>query len=326
MTNQTNYNSTNKDPCILSNYFYAYVTAGTLIVLINGIISIFILTTKILRKCASNYFLLSLSINDALNGVTVILFNIFGVFLNYKNNCKYTTITLSTILYYILKFHLLNSVTHLILLSSERAFSIFAPLRHRARITKKKISIAVFSSWLVCGVMTTVEWLVYKYESTPPKNLKILILVNFTIFACVPSIILLVQFFAIIYTIYSYQNVRGTNFLQYLTKKQKLVWIYFVMFLSFLMLTIPFFVARVYASYKGIRDLYPYFPMLGFLRVLPSLLNPFMYTLFKEDFYKEIEQRINTMKSRFFPPKNVAQRQSNDVANITQPKINETLL
>ena len=180
---------------------------------------------------------------------------------------------------------LLNSIFHLVLLATERMISFCSPLRHRIIATNSRTLVSVLTGWILSGILSPLE---HFFGNAYPTKMIYGVLLLF------PTAIIVVQYLIMLGIIFRYMASRNEIANQLIVNRQKPCLIYFLMFISFLALGMPMVSLVIYDSLFGggslVSNNYEIMETLILVRVLPSLLNPFIYVFTKEDFRKEIKR------------------------------------
>ena len=277
-------------------YHVPLLIIGILIIVINFPILIFVKTSKILKRNAGNFILMGLSLVDLLTGFHAVLHVIPPFYSMATDTCDtYLFQEYDTASFLVGKICLLGSIGHLLLLASERMIRLFRPFHYKSMIVSKKVIPFVCCAWLVSICLPLLELIYLKTEKEIFfRKLHVTItIIGFWIF---PMVLLFTQYIAMLILIYKFQKKRalGINsiFLRY-----KAFFIYLAMFVSFLILSSPHFAVRIYLAFTG-----SFYGMslnmlraFALLRYLPSLTNPFLYGVLKEDF----QQALGRRRSRF---------------------------
>lgn len=286
-------------PCFYEFIGWFHITLlvlGILIVTVNLAVFIFIKTSRILKRNPGNLILMGLSLVDLLTGFHAVLHVIPSFYSMATDTCDtYLFQEYDTASFLVGKICLLGSIGHLLLLASERMIRLFRPFHYKSMIVSKKVIPFVCCAWLVSICLPLLELIYLKTEKEIFfRKLHVTItIIGFWIF---PMVLLFTQYIAMLILIYKFQKKRalGINsiFLRY-----KAFFIYLAMFVSFLILSSPHFAVRIYLAFTGSfygmsLDMLRAFALL---RYLPSLTNPFLYGVLKEDF----QQALGRRRSRF---------------------------
>jgi 7 transmembrane receptor (rhodopsin family). len=274
-------------PCVLRSTHYVTGLISISAFIINFLVLALINSkSRKLLKCCTNMILTSLAFTDLVTGgVGTLIFAAYIYRVEYS--CK-RTLKIQPYPFQIVKFCLLNSIFHLVLLATERLISIYRPLRHRVIVTKRRTVPLIVLCWIISIVLSVTE----RYVGGDDLQY-----IFYAIFLLIPTAILMTQYLIMLLIIFRYTKTRNelanSNIV---VNKQKPCLIYLVMFICFLLLGLPSFVVlnydRVYGNGTLMRNHMDVLEVLGVLRMLPSLLNPFIYSFSKEDFQSELGKLV----------------------------------
>ncbi|XP_066924193.1 adrenocorticotropic hormone receptor-like [Clytia hemisphaerica] len=281
--------------CFHRVIIYPWFILSLLVIVVNVAVLILIKAQKRkLLKCPSNIILTSLAVNDLFNGFFNMVVVCMRIYETNNTNCMVISSKFLTFFYYMDKVLLLNSIFHLVLLATERMISFCSPLKHRIITTSSRTLISVFIVWILSGILAPVE---HFYDNTYPTKALI-----FGILLLCPTAIIVVQYLIMLGIIFRYMASRHEIANQLIVNRQKPCLIYFLMFVSFLALALPMVALVIYDSLFGddsfMGNYYQVLEALVLVRVLPSLLNPFIYVFTKEDFRKEIKRYTKRYRGR----------------------------
>ena len=288
-------------------YHVPLLITGILIIVINFPVLIFVKTSKILKQNAGNFILMGLSLVDLLTGFSAVLHVIPTFYFMATNTCdNYLFREYDNAGYLIGKICLLGSIGHLLLLASERMIRLFRPFNYKSMIVSKKVIPFVSCVWLVSICFPLLE-LTYQKTENEIFFRKLHVTITIIGFWIFPLILLCTQYIAMLILIYKFQQKRALDinsiFLRY-----KAFFIYLAMFVSFLILSSPHFAVRIVIAFTD--RLYglslDMLRVFAILRFLPSLTNPFLYGVLKEDFQQALWRRrgrfsSSTLKSETEP-------------------------
>ena len=285
-TKITSNNGTLAYPCVHRTIIYPWFTLSLLVIFVNVAVLLLIKAQRRkLLKCPSNLILTSLSINDLFNGFINMIYVCLRIYETENTNCVPNRKFL-TAFYYLDKMLLLNSIFHLVLLATERMISFCSPLRHRIIATNSRTLVSVLIVWILSGILSPLE---HFFDNAYPTKMMI-----YGVLLLFPTAIIVVQYLIMLGIIFRYMASRNEIANQLIVNRQKPCLIYFLMFISFLALGMPMVSLVIYDSAFGdgslVRNNYEIMEALILVRVLPSLLNPFIYVFTKEDFRKEIKR------------------------------------
>lgn len=263
------------------------------------VLHLFIKNSK-LRALPANYLLISLSVNDLLSGISVLIHFIPYYYLDFHGcsqmiqNFDHSYFLAADITTYVL---LISTVAHLVLLSSERCISLLYALRYQLLITRGRVLIALFLAWtigFVAGVMQLIWTLPFLYSPSYETQKKMILLnqiytkVMIIGFAFIPVFILTVEYTWLLLLVRRLvKSVPKIDTSHKSLKEKKTLIIYCSMFVSFLTFCVPYLLIKLLISEhtKSVEKLPAEFLEGVFLlRFVTSLVNPLLYTLYKSDF------------------------------------------
>lgn len=285
-----------------NGFHIALSTAGILIIAINLFLFFFISCSRQLRRNANNLILIGLSLNDTITGLCLFLHMVPNYYYVYEK-CTQAIIermmVVNNVAYFINKITLLCTVGQLLLLAAERMIGLFLPLHYKSMVVTKRTQTAVVTVWVISIVIPPIE---LSYQKSQNVELFAKIQAGFTVigFGLIPTILLCLQYIAMLSVIYKFQSTRTAKF-KTIFEKHKAFFIYFIMFLSFLFLTMPYFAVRCIVVFTTGFSNVPLLliQVIVALRYVPSLVNPFVYAVLKDDFRRAFVKwkRYYTRKS-----------------------------
>ena len=269
-------------------FYAAELTLSCLIILMNiFVLAIFQLKKVLLMKSSVNIVLCSLAINDAIAGMSILLYVI--PFFMTKNNVvgQYKNKKAEIAAYIVSKQCFLLSIGHLVLLSCDRLLAVVSPLTHQIQFTRARAIICLLFAWAIAIALPILEFVLHEII-----DLKIYTLVILVCFVLTPFSILLCQYtITFLFIRKSIRNCRFSSLREKLNCKKAFV-LHFMMFSSFFICAVPYVSVRIIMAYK--EELYQRIPtyvnkLFFCLRFLTSILNPLIYTIYKTDFQNVIK-------------------------------------
>ena len=262
------------------------ITLACLIILTNLFV-LFIIQRKKrkLLKSPVNSILCSLSINDAITGMSI-FFHVIPYYIDELHaREKYRKVLIAG--YILSKLCLLSSVAHLVILSCDRLLAVVLPLTHQIKFTKKYAIICLLFVWTITIALPLLEYLLFGII-----DLKIYTVVIMLCFVLIPLVILLCQY--IITFSFIRKNVRQSRQRSFRHKAncKKAFVLQLIMFLSFFICAAPYVSIRIIFAYnKKLYDRMPVYlkDLLFLLRFLTSFTNPILFTIYKTDFQNVIK-------------------------------------
>ena len=181
-----------------------YLSFGIIVVILN-IIEIIIICRLKRKKKIYEILLLSLSISDLLFGLSNGIISIL-----YLSNIKTNeALEISYTLYF---YFIVTSVLHLIWISVDRLWAVYAPLKHNMLVTRKRTKYIIIITW-VCTTILASSLFINDELTESPKSTKGLTIYQTSIQRVSSSIILITDM--VMLTTYSY--------IVYLLRKQSKV-------------------------------------------------------------------------------------------------------
>lgn len=279
-----------------ATYDVCPIIFGILIIAANGLVHFLVVRSKQLRTTA-NYILCSLALSDLLTGLISI-----PLFLA----CNITLTTpVCIVADTFIRFTSISTVLHLLTITADRYLAIIHSLRYYLIVTPRRAYITLSAIWFI-SIPTSFIQLIWNNPS------KVDVLGEGNIEAEIPyDIFNLVCFFALplVVTIFVngrifYEVVRQSNIMRQNNapgaddsrKKQRREWkaalIFAVMFITYCVCWLPFFIARLQHnignSFFNLPHVLEY--VFIYLRFASSLFNPCLYVLGKNDFRNALKR------------------------------------
>ena len=171
-------NNTTSNDCLIefSPVFHILgLVLAVLIIFANLFVILLFIRYRQLRRVPANLILMSLSINDLLNGVSVGA-QYTPYYYYHLHGCNSVHVILTYQFLFTINFvsHLLliTSVLHLMLLASERFISLYYALRYKEIVTKLRIVVAVILTWTSSSVISLIQliWVVPFLSNPTTEN------------------------------------------------------------------------------------------------------------------------------------------------------------
>lgn len=263
------------------NYLLELLPVAASIVIANSVVFVLFASTRSLRT-PSNFFLLSLAICDFFNGlINNVLFTttwtLFSRGIRLSNAAFFAISVLHNFTVIITSFHILAITT-------ERYFAIVRPLQRRLLLTKRVAVKVVVFIWLMSGVLTALL-VSLKPGSVAEKVFNI---------ALTSWIFILLLLMGAAYTIMfrtlnkrrihisrSSQSHNATK----IVNERKCLLVFAMMVVVFGVCWCPWFVIRLVVFHPGLYEVVNAYTKI---RYLSSVINPLLYTLFKNDFQQAL--------------------------------------
>ena len=299
-----NHNITTMQDCELHlNFKPSYHISSAVFAFVIITVNVFVMNlfkrNRNLRKVPANYLLVSLSVSDLLSGVCIVI-HIVPNFYIYFNSCVSAGEVFGSWYFLSAEFTnnllLITTVTHLILLSTDRFISVHFALMYKSIITHFRVSIAAISCWILGGLLAGIQlvWEIPYAINSTEKYLQNAItsdriyVIFYTSFTLILTVIILIQYIWLLLLIRrltrTHPNVLSNG---RSCKEYKAVFIYCIMFVSFLIFWVPVLSIRmmVTVNYRyATRVPQEILEILIVLRYFTSIINPALYTLYKHDF------------------------------------------
>lgn len=271
-----------------------------LIICMNSFTIILILRKKYLRKPPGNHLLLSLSMNHLLAGISFLFHILPDVYFKIsgcrEDNAKLqeSFIDISKVSYMLSKYCLLLSVAHLLALSTDRICAIFFALRYDELITIRKIRLGIALVWLLTLILALfdIDWLFIDLDTSREK---VYTIVFTTIFAITPAVLLGIQYIVMLSLIHRLiqRSVTGMQRRQSMASERKALIVYIVMYISFLIFSLPFFIMRLMVAFHP--NIFLDTPetvlhVLILFRFLTAFTDPMLYIFYKKDFRRALNE------------------------------------
>ena len=284
-------------------YHVPLLVIGILIICINLPIPFFVKTSRILKRNAGNFILIGLSLVDLLTGFHAVYHVIPIFYFMAVDACDNNLFRAYNNAGFLLgKICLLGSIGHLLLLAGERMIRLFRPFHYKTMIVCKKVVPFLSSVWMVSICLPLIE-LAYRNTKDEMFFRKIHVTVTIIGFWFFPLLLLFAQYLAMLVLIYKFQQKHSVD-MKSMFLRYKAFFIYLAMFVSFLVLSSPHFCIRIVIAFFPERFVgisHDMLRVVTLLRYLPSLTNPFLYGVLKEDFQKALWRRrarfSSTLKS-----------------------------
>ena len=267
-------------------HFLGLALAFLIIVMNVFVLVIFKVKKKLLLKSPVNIILCSLSMNDAIAGLSILLHVVPIMIENETVTMRKYKKTFDTG-YIISKLCLLSSVGHLVLLSCDRLLAVVSPFKHHTKFTR---GYAVM--WLLVVWFTAILFSMLELMLGGMIYLKISTLIIFICFVLIPLLILLHQniitlLFLRRYIKKSQLRLSQSQLRRHKARCKKTLILHLIMFLSFFVCAAPFACIRITIAYD--RKLFKIIPeyvreLVFLLRFLTSFTNALIFTIYKTDF------------------------------------------
>ena len=316
LPNGTNFHGKRTVLMFKEEYHIPWVCFSCAIMLANILVlCVFKSDKNLLKRTPANHLLLSLAFNDLMTGL-VSLLQVLPYFEQEAFKPIWSTYPFALDLS--ITFLSLGSVIHLCLLAAERYLSIFYALQFKGLVTTRRVRYCILSTWAAsCTIaLAPITWMWRwlqgaKDHATTLKAFKINAYYSAFVtlaFALLPLVLLAIAYIRMFLMCRILIREAPDNLLarrKTVNKELKILFMYFIMYLVFLVLCIPFFGIRLAVDIKAMFGMKVELKLPSQLletfvltRYLASGFNPFIYTIYKQDFRRTIQSY--TLVSRAF--------------------------
>lgn len=288
-------------------YHYMQLLVGICIIILNSFVIVLFTCKKSLHKLPGNYILVSLSVNDFLNGVAIIL-KLIPIFYLSGGNCvadqeTFRRLDIPSLFRAFYRVLMLSSVLHLICLSTDRIMYVAHALKYNKIITRRRVLRMIALLWVLCCLLGGIQ-LLWTMTSGPWRSnrmeFRLYYAVVLSVFIIlIPSIVLLVQSATMVKIIRRLDASRRREPRQMAGKKA--FFLYTLMYVQFVIFSYPYFIFTfVYVLKESFTDVpVEMIETFLFIRFLPCLFNPFLYTLNNRDYRTALRDVIRKFKKSF---------------------------
>ena len=267
---------------------------SVLIICANSLVFVLFTSTRYLRT-KTNYCLVSLAASDCLARL---------VSLPLVLACSTTLVgEICTSMDLCQRFLSISTILHLLVATSERYFKIKRPFKYNIVVTKQRVVLLLLGVWLFSCTASFIQltWI----NITGPRTERIIQLdTGYAIF-CLAALAFL-PFFIIVcidghifYFIHKEKTMRRALTQGELLEKQKkrkqsdrkVAMIYVIMTVMFVLGWFPYFIITLLYDLGYMTSAFPFAVHIIFvvLKFSTALINPLMYTFFKNDFRKALQ-------------------------------------
>ena len=294
-------------------YHFSWLCFACAIILANALVlCVFRWDRKLLKRTPANNLLLSLAVNDLMTGLASLL-QILPYLKREMFVPEYVLRQFLIALDMSITFLSVNSVIHLCLLAAERYLSIFYALQFKGLVTTRRVRYSIISAWALSCIIGIVQvtWIWPHLQRNPSPaevGMKIRKIDSYyssvvTIaFGLLPVILLAFAYVRMFLMCKRLIREAPDNLLarkKTVNKELKILFMYFIMYLVFIILCVPFFSIRLAVDIHSMlrskvemkipTQLVETFVLARFLT---SGINPFIYTLYKQDFRRTIQSAV----------------------------------
>lgn len=282
-----------------------------LIVLTNFVVFLLFYSRRSLRK-PSNYLLLSLAICDFLNGsVNISLFLL--VFIPVIEGSKFLVLLCAVQASH--NFIAITAACHIFLITAEKYLAVMRPLKYHV-IKKKTMLRVIGGAWVISAVIaaTPISWFSMRNRR---ERTGLILETAFNVF-CLFVVFVMPYTFILFAHIIMFRKICKRNHHRAGLKscarsrirkkkenERKCLIIFATMATVFLVCWLPWFILRLIYSLIGQR-LIQHDPValviasqvFLIVRYLTSVINPLLYTFFKQDFWRALKRTVIRMSRK----------------------------
>lgn len=282
-----------------------------LIVLTNFVVFLLFYSRRSLRK-PSNYLLLSLAICDFLNGsVNISLFLL--VFIPVIEGSKFLVLLCAVQASH--NFIAITAACHIFLITAEKYLAVMRPLKYHV-IKKKTMLRVIAGAWVISAVIaaTPISWFSMRNRR---ERTGLILETAFNVF-CLFVVFVMPYTFILFAHITMFRKICKRNHHRAGLKscarsrirkkkenERKCLIIFATMATVFLVCWLPWFILRLIYSLIGQRLIQhdPVALMIAsqvflIVRYLTSVINPLLYTFFKQDFWRALKRTVIRMSRK----------------------------
>ena len=286
---------------------------GLLIVLTNFVVFLLFYSRQSLRK-PSNYLLLSLAICDFLNGsVNISLF--LSVFIPVVKGSKFLVLLCAVEVSH--NFIAITAACHIFLITAVKYLAVMKPLKYHV-IKKKTMLLVIGGAWVISAVVSAAPIGWFSMRSRKERT-GLILETAFNVF-CLFAVFVMLYTFILFAHITMFRKICKRNHdraglnsraRSRIRKKKKnelkgLI-IFATIAIVFLVCWLPWFILRLIYSLIGQRliqhdNVAMEIASQVFLivRYLTSVINPLLYTFFKQDFWRALKRTVIKMSRKEF--------------------------
>ena len=283
---------------------------GLLIVLTNFVVFLLFYCRQSLRK-PSNYLLLSLAICDFLNGsVNISLFLL--VFIQVVKGSKFLVLLCAVEVSH--NFIAITAACHIFLITAEKYLAVMRPLKYHV-IKKKTILLLIGGAWVISAVVAAAP--IIWFSMRRKERTGLILETAFNVF-CLFAVFVVPYTFILFAHITMFRkickrnhdraglNSRARSRIRKKKKNErKCLIIFATMAIVFLVCWLPWFVLRLIYSLIGQRLIQQNRVAMEIasqvfliVRYLTSVINPLLYTFFKQDFWRALKRTVINMSRK----------------------------
>ena len=259
--------------------FWLFLSIETFTICVGNILICWLLCFKKKLRTKQNLFVLSLSISDLLVGISVPPCEYCAFKLPYPNNCAYICGS-------VVSFNIVASAVNLVLIASDRYFSIVMPFAYEKNITWQRAVNIIILAWILTLFVTIIPFIwILDTKMTPAQKVDINIHFSIIVFTwIVLNGVLIGGMYYRIIKIVRNQLRRGINKKSRNTAGIKVC---VMVAVSYFVCWIPTSVTEVLFQYG--TQIPHEIPLITYIILLLNpCLDPLLYGYYRKDFRKEI--------------------------------------
>ena len=293
MSSQRNNSSISAALTDRQNYLLELLPIAAMIILANSVVFVLFGSRKTLRT-SSNYFLLSLAICDFFNGtVNIVLYVTAWTLASRGIRMSDATFIAIPTLH---NFTVIVTSFHIFVITSEKYFAIVMPFRRRTMLTKTVANTIIFFIWTLSGMLTALL-MSMEHGSEAEKVFNIAIAVWLFFLLLLMSTAYIVMFRTLhkrrLHMAKSNQRRKTTN----IVNERKCLLVFVSLLVVFGVCWCPWFVIGLVMRLGPLQSgLHGVLNAYTKIRYLSSVLNPLVYTLFKNDFQQALRSFFCTSR------------------------------
>ena len=287
------------------------IPIGILIILTNGLVFLLYYSRQSLRK-APNYLLLSLAVCDFLNGSLNITLFILA-FIPVVQGATFISLVCAVEVSH--NFVAITAAGHIFLITAEKYLAVMRPFKYHV-IKNRTMLLVIVGTWTISGVVAAapISWFSKRRHRIP---IGLILETAFNVF-CLLAVFLVpytliicahVAMFKKVFQRRSQRNILFRNKNSKICKKKKnelkCLAIFATMATIFGVCWLPWFVLRLVFSLVGLRLITPNYDVIStcthatvIARYLTSVINPLLYTFFKQDFWRALKRMMLKLSTK----------------------------
>lgn len=273
------------------NFLAQCLPIAILIVITNSIVFVLFGRKSSLRTPA-NFFLLSLAICDFLNGTV----NIPLFLATELNQAQPFPTFVYVAVPAIQHFTVVLTSYHILAITGEKYLAVTMPFRRRVFVTCRMVAGCVGAIWAISAVFLVVHLILEPFSEDMFKYDIISVILTFII----PFLIMIYAYGVMIFTLRKRRSMfierQNTGEKKQIRSDTRCLIIFITMLAIFVICWCPWFIFKILAAKLYNLVLSHAINVYIVVRYLSSAINPILYTLFKNDFYKALKSCLRTSR------------------------------